>query len=289
MNVLVTGSASGFAQLLLARLAAEPGIELILGVDQRESAFTQERYVQVLLDLRSPLLARVLQGMQTVIHLAPAAGDDAAARGEILEATQNLYTHAPAAGVRQVIHLSSALVYDTQTRSAIDEQRAYGATPGCVAAEALQSAEAWLDDFEAGRPALRVVRLRPHWLVGPHSDSVLARLLRQRLTLRQSTATRLQCVHEEDVVEAILQALHSKVRGAFNLACKESVTLTALHRQARWLRLPMTARLLAHRLDTAPGCIEALSRSLVLTTKRARTELGWKPRYDRVRDILRHA
>jgi len=289
MNVLVTGSASGFAQLLLARLAAEPGIELILGVDQRESAFTHERYAQVLLDLRSPLLARVLQGMQTVIHLAPAAGDDAAARGEILEATQNLYTHAPAAGVRQMIHLSSALVYDTQTRSAIDEQRAYGATPGCVAAEALQSAEAWLDDFEAGRPALRVVRLRPHWLVGPHSDSVLARLLRQHLTLRQSTATRLQCVHEEDVVEAILQALHSKVRGAFNLACKESVTLTALHQQARWLRLPMSARLLAHRLDTAPGCIEALSRSLVLTSKRARTELGWKPRYDRVRDILRHA
>ena len=289
MNVLVTGSASGFAQLLLARLAAEPGIELILGVDQRESAFTHERYVQVLLDLRSPLLARVLQGMQTVIHLAPAASDDAAARGEILGATQNLYTHAPAAGVRQVIHLSSALVYDTQARSAIDEQRAYGATPGCVAAEALQSAEAWLDDFEAGRPALRVVRLRPHWLVGPNSDSVLARLLRQHLTLRQQTASRLQCVHEDDVVEAILQALNSKLRGAFNLACKESVTLSEMHRQARWLRLPMAARLLARRLDTASGCIDALSRSLVLNTKRARTELGWKPRYDRVRDILRHA
>ena len=288
MNVLVTGSASGFAQLLLARLAADPGIELILGVDQHESAFTHERYVQVVLDLRSPMLARVLQGVQAVIHLAPATGDDAAARGEILEATQNLYTHAPAADVRQVIHLSSALVYDTQTRNAIDEQRAYGATPGCVAAEALQSAEAWLDDFEVGRPALRVVRLRPHWLVGPHSDSVLARLLRQHLALRQETDSRLQCVHQEDVVEAILQALHSKLRGAFNLACKETVTLSEMHRQARWLRLPAAARLLAHRLDTTPGCIEALSRSLVLNTKRARTELGWKPRYDRVREIIRH-
>jgi UDP-glucose 4-epimerase len=123
--------------------------------------------------------------------------------------------------------------------------------------------------------------------VGPHSDSVLARLLRQRLTLRQSKTAHLQCVHEEDVVEAILQALHSKVRGAFNLACKEKVTLTALHRQARWLRLPMAARLLARRLDTAPGCIEALSRSLVLNTTRARTELGWQPRYDRVREIIR--
>ncbi len=288
MNVLVTGSASGFAQPLLARLAADPGIELIIGVDQRESAFTHERYVQVVLDLRSPQLARVLQGMQAVIHLAPAAGDDAAARGEVLAAAQNLYTRALAADVRHLIHLSSALVYSARADIAIDEQHARGAVPGCAAAEALQAVEAWLDDFEAEHPACRLVRLRPHWLVGPHADSVLARLLRQHLTLRQPTPTQLQCVHEEDVVEAILQALHGKVRGAFNLACKESVTLTALHRQARWLRVPMAARLLAHRLDTAPGCIEALARSLVLDTARARGELAWRPRYDRAREIIRH-
>ena len=288
MNVLVTGSASGFAQLLLARLAADPGIELILGVDQHESAFTHERYVQVVLDLRSPMLERVLQGMQAMIHLAPAIGDDAAARGESLEAAQNLYTRALAADIRHLIHLSSALVYSARAGNAVDEQHARGAAPGCAAAEALQAVETWLDDFEAEHPTRRLVRLRPHWLVGPHADSVLARLIRQHLTLRQSMPTQLQCVHEEDVVEAILRALHSKVHGAFNLACKESATLAALHRQARWLRLPMAARLLAHRLDTSAGCIEALSHSLVLDTARARTELGWQPRYDRVREIIRH-
>jgi UDP-glucose 4-epimerase len=288
MNVLVTGSASGFAQILLARLAADPTIELIIGVDQRESAFTHERYVQVLLDLRSPLLARLLQDMQAVIHLAPAAGDDAAARGEVLEAAQNLYTCALAAGVPRFIHLSSALVYRAPADSAIGENHAQGAVSGCAAAEALQAVEAWLDDFEAKHPVPHLVRLRPHWLVGPHSDSVLARLLRQRLSLRQPTAPQLQCVHEEDVVQAIMQALHSQVRGAFNLACEESVALTVLHRQTRWLRLPTAPRLLARRLDTTPGCIEALARSLVLDSTRARTELGWRPRYDRVREIIRH-
>jgi nucleoside-diphosphate-sugar epimerase len=286
MNVLVTGSASGFAQVLLARLAAEPAIEFIIGVDRCESAFTHERYVQVVLDLRSPLLARVLRDIQTVIHLAPATDDEAAARGELLASTQNLYACALAAGAQQLIHLSSALVYSAQTENAIDERHAHGAMPGCAAAEALQAVEAWLDHFEAEHPTRRLVRLRPHWLVGPHADSVLARLLRQHLTLRDTTA-RLQCVHEGDVVEAIVRALHSDVRGAFNLACNESVTLPAMHRQARWLRLPVTARLLAHRLDTAPGCIEALSRSLVLDSARARTELGWQPRYDNVRAIIR--
>lgn len=288
MNVLVTGSASGFAQLLLARLAADPGIDFILGVDQRESTFTHERYVQVVLDLRSPLLARVLRDIQAVIHLAPAASDEAAARGEILESARNLYARALAAGTQHLIHLSSALIYAARAENAIDEKQAHGAMPGCAAAEALQAVEAWLDDFEAEHPARRVVRLRPHWLVGPHSDSVLARLLRQRLTLRDTTA-RLQCVHEDDVVEAIVRALHSEARGAFNLACNESITLPALHRQARWLRLPASPRLLAHWLDTAPGCIEALLRSRVLETRRARTQLGWQPRYDRVRDILRRA
>lgn len=289
MKILVTGSASGFAQLLLPRLLANAKIELVLGVDQLPTAFEDERFVQVLLDLRSQQIGRVLQGVQAVIHLAPAANDAAAARGETLESAQNLYTHAAVTGVRQVIHLSSALVYDTLASSVIDEQCGYGATPGCVAAEALQAVEAWLDDFESGHPAMRVVRLRPHWLLGPHCDSVLARLLRQYFALRQTTASHLQCVHEEDVVEAMLLALRGKARGAFNLACKDIVTLGALHRQARWLRMPATVRLLAYRLDTAPGCIEALSRSLVLNSKRARTELGWKPRYDRVRDILRHA
>ena len=288
MNVLVTGSASGFAQLLLARLAADPDIELILGVDQREGVFTHERYVQVLFDLRSPILARVLQGMHAVIHLAPAHSDDAAARGESLEAAQNLYTCALKSDAQHLIHLSSALVYSARADINIDEKHAHGAIPGCAAAAALQTVEAWLDGIEAKYPARRLVRLRPHWIVGPHTDSVLARLLRQHLALRQSEETRLQCVHEEDVVTAILLALHGKARGAFNLACKESTTLMAMHRQARWLRLPMAAPLLARRLDTSPGCIEALARSLVLDTERARNQLGWKPRYDRVREIVRH-
>jgi len=287
MNVLVTGSASGFAQILLPRLAADPGIEFILGMDQRESAFTHERYVQVVLDLRSPLLARVLRDIQAVIHLAPAVSDAAAARGELLAGAQNLYSRALAAGTQHLIHLSSALVYSAPAENAVDEHHALAATPGCAAAEALQAVEAWLTEFEAEHPTRRVLRLRPHWLVGPHCDSVLARLLRQRLTLRDATA-RLQCVHEDDVVEAIVRALHSEARGAFNLACSDSVTLPALHRQARWLRLPATMRLLASRLDTVPGCIDALTRSLVLDSQRARSELGWHPRYDRAREIIRH-
>ena len=287
MNVLVTGSASGFAQILLARMAADPVVELILGVDQRENLFTHERYVQIELDLRSPQLARVLQDVQTVIHLAPAGGDDAAARGEILEAAQNLYTSAQSAGVRQFIHLSSALVYGAQTGKAVGESHPYGAAPGCAAAEALQAVETWLDDFEAAYPALRLLRLRPHWMLGPHADSVLARLLRQRLTLRQAQDSQLQCVHEEDVMEAILLALHSKLRGAFNLACKDAAALGELHRQTRRLRLPVATQRLARRLETAPGCIDALVRPLVLNSKRARSELGWKPRYDRVHDLVR--
>jgi UDP-glucose 4-epimerase len=288
MNVLVTGSASGFAQLLLARLAADPAIEQMTGVDGREGNFTHERFGQVIVDLRSPLLANLLRNVQALIHLAPATSDAAAARGEMLESTQSLYTHAQATGTTHLIHLSSALVYNPRTENSIDEQQALGAPPGCAAAEALQAVETWLDEFESTYPTQRLLRLRPHWLLGRHSDSVLARLLRQRLTLRDVTA-HLQCVHEDDVVEAILRSVHSTARGAFNLACQDNVTLPAMHQQARWIRLPATPRRLAQRLDTAPGCIDALTRSLVIDSTRARSELGWRPRYDSVREILRHA
>lgn len=286
MNVLVTGSASGFGQRLLERLAAETDVEFIIGVDQREAAFTHERFVQVLMDVRSPLLARVLRDIQVVIHLAPAASDAAAARGELLEAAQNLYTCAQAADIRQFIHLSSALVYAAHGEKPVPESQALGAVPGCAPAVALQAVEAWLDHYESGNPSSRLVRLRPHWLVGAHTDSVLARLLGQRFSARDNSA-QLQCVHSDDVVEAILLAVRSEARGAFNLACRENATLGALHRQTQWLRIPVSPQRLAKRLGTAPGCIEALTHSRLLDSTRARTVLGWRPRHDRVSEILR--
>lgn len=295
MNLLVTGSASGLAQVLLPRLLADPRVELVIGVDREQGAFTHERFVQVLMDLHSPLLERVLKGARAVVHLAaagyvePAPAERAAAQAAMLRDAQNLFTRAAAAGVPRLVHLSSALVYDARGGGALHEDHARGGGAGCGVAQALRAVEDWLDGFEREHPNLRLLRLRPHWIVGPRTGSLLKRLLTQRLRPRlPDPQPVLQCVHEDDVAAAIALAIDNGLSGALNLACAEAVTLHDMQRLARRLTLPASPRLVARRLDGAEaGCLKLLEQPLVLDTDRARRELGWTPRYDRVRDALR--
>jgi nucleoside-diphosphate-sugar epimerase len=282
MNVLVTGTATPFAERLLPRLLDHPGVELVVGIDREQADFEHERFAQVLIDARSPQIARVLRGLDVVIHLAAelAEADPVAS----VVGTQNLCALAHAAGTRHLIHLSSALVYDNRSAprtSAINERHARGTPSGCAPIEALRSIEDWLDGFENQHPEIRLVRLRPHWMLGPHSDSLVAKLLRGRLRLKlPEPPPPIQCVHEDDVVLAILKALDADAGGAFNLATKEVTSLAALHRQTRWLRLPGGPGLIARRLDRPAACLELLHYPLVLDSRRARSELGWKPQRD---------
>lgn len=287
MNVLITGSSSQFARVLLEGLLADPRVDLAIGLDREQTDFDHERYVQVLIDLRLPLLARVLQNIQAVVHLAPVLAD--ADRAAALTATRNLCELAHAAGVQHLILVSSAFIYDSQIgNGALREDHPHGAPSGCTPASTLQATEDWLDEFERQHPKLRIVRLRPHWVVGPHSNSLLARLLGGYHTPRlPEPFPAVQCLHEQDLVQAILLALHGNMRGAFNLAASEPLTLPALHRQARWLRLPSSPERVVQRFGMDSACAELLKRALVLDSSRARNELGWQPRYTAPRDILK--
>ena len=291
MNHLLTGSATDFAQILLPQLLADEEISLIIGVDDEDSGFRHERFVQVIADLRSAQLARLLKGMHAVVHLAqPLLAERGIERMEMLRGTQNLFTLAQANKTRRLVHLSSALIYETRAGAgtALDEDAPRGAALDCPEAVALQTIEDWLDEFEATRPKPQLLRLRPHWMLGPHSHSLVARLLRRRLLPHlPKPAPKLQAVHETDVISAILLALGTEERGAFNLAGSESGGFGALARSARWLRLTTSARHAARRAGIERGCLEILQRPLVLNSARARNELGWKPRLNKLHDIVK--
>jgi UDP-glucose 4-epimerase len=298
MKVLVTGSASGFAQTLFPRLLADPQVELVIGVDREQCDFEHERFVQVLLDLRSPQLQRVLQDVDAAIHLSaaghadPGPKDRESALTDMQVECRNLCTLAAAAGLRCIVHLSSALVYDTRRdgRRRIREESARRAPDNCAVFQAMQAMEDWLDEYEQQHPELCLVRLRPHWIVGPKSTSLLNQLLATRVFPRQhDPQPLLQCVHEDDVAEAVRLSLGGQVTGAVNLACADAVSLKRMARLAHWIALPVPAPVVAQRLKPAEsGCFEALRAPLVLDSRRARKQLGWRPQHDSVRAVLKH-
>lgn len=301
-RIVVTGSASTFANALLPLLAGDERIEQIIGIDPRESDFRHARFTQVLLDLGSPQIARVMAGAEAVVHLAAATPDvemtdghahDAARDNSVVHGGQNVFRCAAQQRVPCVVYLSTAAVYELPARERpIQEQHPRAALPGFAWAENHVTLEAWLDTFEQEHTEMRIVRLRPHLVVGAHGPRGVRQLLRTPFTVRLAdTASRLQCVHALDVARAVQYALHRDVAGAFNLACANSASLREMQRLrgGGFISLPFA---LAYRLarrysGTEPVWMEGLRHEVVLDTGRARRRLGWKPLYDSVSACLK--
>lgn len=306
MRVLITGSASHLARVLIPNLLNDPAIDEIIGIDWRESEISLPRFTEVTMDVRSPQLARVMTGIDAVVHMAfVVMQQDLGERREDRElmrdinvrGSQNVFTLAAQRGISRIVHLSSAAVYALPTHmKRVTETHARAALAGFAYGEDKIAVEDWLDGFEAEHPALRLVRLRPHVILGPQAQPFLRSLLRYPFyPLLPDPQPLLQCIHEQDVAEAVRLALLGEARGAFNLACSDSASFRAMQRYAHWIAAPVP-RFFATTLfrfawrwfgwGTDPAWLDAIGYSLVLSSKRAQLELGWKPAHDSFKAVL---
>ena len=298
-KVIVTGSACTFANALLPILTSDERIEQIIGIDRSEPSFRHERFTQVLLDLRSPQIARILAGADAVIHLGSVTRDDltTATTESGVHPGQNVFRCAAQQQVPIAVYMSSAAVYELPARQRpIDEQQPRAALHGFAWAEDHVALESWLDTFEPEHPAMRIVRLRPHLIVGTHGSPAVRRLLRSLFSVRLArTASVLQCVHALDVARAVQYALQRDVAGAFNLACGNTATLREMQRLSGGglVSIPFAIAYRVARRATRetgggePVWMELLRHEVVLNTNRARRRLGWKPLYDTVSACLK--
>jgi UDP-glucose 4-epimerase len=311
MRVLVTGSASRLARVLLPLLCAEERISHIIGVDLRASGFVHRRFSEHHLDVRASALHRLFTGVDALIHMAfiVMRGDLVRQRRDRLlmrsinvNGSINVFRAAMAEAVPRVIHVSSAAVYGAwpDNPTYLDEVRPLRAMSGFAYAEDKVTVETWLDQYQQAAGAPRVTRLRPHAILGPHCQPLLRFLLRQpfypRLPDPQPVT---QCVWEDDVARAIVQGLFSNASGSFNLAAEPAMSFRAMqqfrHRRAFPLPFPLVRalqRALWHvaGLGGEPGWLQALPHSLALDCQRAHQYLGWRPQasvYDCLRQLPR--
>lgn len=306
MRVVVTGSSGCLARALLPQLCEDARIERVLGIDLAPPTFAHDHFRALALDIRDPQLGAHLAGYDALIHLAfvvmqGALGkrrrDRALVRAINIDGSRNVFSAASRSGVRTGIHLSSAAVYSLPSSTPrMDEGAARAGVPGFIYSEDKAALEGWLDGFEHEHRAFRLIRLRPHVILGAHAQPLLKTLLRRPLYPRlPEPAPLTQCVHEDDVAAAILLALFAHARGAFNLACADAASFADMQRNLHRHPLPvpltlaragMTAAWHLAGWGTDPGWMRALPHALVLDTTRARRDLGWHPRYDTIRDCI---
>jgi nucleoside-diphosphate-sugar epimerase len=283
---LVTDAAGGFAQALLPRLCGSDAVEMVTGLDGRSQSFAHPKYHAVRLEPADAAATAMLKEYDVVIHIPSTAPAALASPGETVDAqvrpVHKFFQAAHAAGVRQLIHLSSAAVYGPAVHA--NEQSPLRPLPGFSYAEQQAHLEQLLAiDFP------RCVRLRPHLVVGPHAHPAVRRFLRQPFYPRLGEPPPLfQCVHEDDLADAVLLCLKSEAHGPYNIASDDSFTLRdalrtrrgfnvglPVHRAESFVRL--AARYFRYEID--PRWMQRAAHTVLINCRRAVTELRWRSRY----------
>ena len=286
MKVMVTGSSSCLARALLPRLAAEPGIEHITGVDIAPPHFTHARFHAVRADVRDPAMAQLLAGHDALVHLAYVVLRGRMSEREMFDinvtGSHKVFHAARRSGLRRLVHLSSAAVYGGGVH--LGEDAPLAPLPDFLYARHKAHLERLLEiEFP------ECVRLRAHVILGPNAQPLLRRLIGLPCYLAlPEPQPRLQYVHEDDVARAVLLALEREVRGPFNLAVEDSFTYRDLIRSRHRFALPLPPAAARAGLNLAwrswgwggeTAWVEGLSRTLLLNCRRAAVELSWRSRY----------
>jgi UDP-glucose 4-epimerase len=307
MKVVVTGATGNVGTSTVKALSESPEIDEIVGLARRQPTWMPPKTSWVEANVLTADLSAIFAGADAVIHLAWAIqpSRDAVTLERInIEGSRRVFEAAGAAGVAKLVHASSVGVYSRGPKDhEVGEDWPTEGTPTSFYSRHKVAAERELDRFEAGNPETRVVRLRPALIfkdeaateirrlfVGPFLPSFL---LRRGLlpALPRVDRLRFQAVHSEDVGRAYLRAVLADVSGAFNVAAEPPLSPEEMAERIGVRSFPVPARVVRRLADlswrmrlqpTPPGWLDMARNVPLMSSDRARTELGWEPRHSGV-------
>ncbi|TDV46968.1 NAD-dependent epimerase/dehydratase family protein [Actinophytocola oryzae] len=284
--VLVTGVADQLGGRLAARLAADPVIERVLGVDTAPPVATGSTRVEfVSADIRGPRIAKLIDsaGVDTVVHAAPrpSVGSRRAAIKElnVIGTMRLLSACQRARSVRKLVLKSTAEVYGASASSpaVFTEQDA----PETV------EVEGYVRGFARRRPDVTLTVLRLADVIGPGVDNALTRYFSLPVvpTVLGFDA-RVQLLHLADALAVLDRAITHDLPGVFNAGGDGVLMLSQAIRRAGRVPLPMpraaigaAARLAGGRVDLSPGQARLLDYGRVIDTTRLKTTFGFTPKW----------
>ncbi|SDD42934.1 NAD-dependent epimerase/dehydratase family protein [Actinokineospora iranica] len=301
--VLVTGVGGYLGGNLAARLAANPDIDRVLGVDttapHRDVVRRLGRAEFVRADIRNPLIAKVITGAEvdTVVHASLTANPPGPSRRtpikemNVIGTMQLLAACQRAPSVRKLVVKSTAAVYGASARSPAvftEDDAPKDISSSGYAKDAVE-VEAYVRGFSRRRPDVDVTLIRLTNLIGPRVDTVLTRYFALPVvpTVLGYDA-RIQLLHSEDALAVLEQAAVRGAPGVFNAGGDGVLMLSQAIRRAGRIPLPVlrsaipaAGRILrgARLVDFSPDHVRYLNYGRVVDTTRLRTVLGFTPRW----------
>ncbi len=301
--VLVTGVGGYLGGNLAARLAANPDIERVIGVDTAPPAKdvlrTMGRAEFVRADIRNPLIAKVISSarVDTVVHASTTANPPAPARRSLIKEMNVIGTMQLLAAcqrsrtVRKLVVKSTAAVYGASSKSpaVFTEEDTPRDLPSSGYAKDAMEVEGYVRGFSRRRPDVVVTTARLTNLIGPRVDTVLTRYFALPLvpTVLGYDA-RVQLLHTDDALAILDRATIEDLPGVFNAGGDGVLMLSQAIRRAGHLPVPVLrqaipgmARLFggSRLADFSPDQVRYLNYGRVVDTTRLKTTFGFTPKW----------
>jgi UDP-glucose 4-epimerase len=305
MRIVVVGATGNIGTSVLRSLKGEESIDSVLGLARRLPDLSMPKVEWASADVVDDDLVPHFTGADAVVLLAwlIQPSRDLTKQWMVnVEGSTRVARAVKEAGVPSLLYASSVGAYSAGPKDRrVDESWPTGGVPSSYYGRHKAEVERRLDRFEAEAPEVRVVRMRPglvfkkeaaegirRLFAGPFFPSVLANPALINI-VPDIENLRSQVVHSYDVGEAFrLGIVNEDVRGPFNLAAEPVLDAGEIGRILNARPVQMSAQLArvgaelswALRLQPVPPGWLDLSRNVpIMDTSKARTDLGWKPRY----------
>lgn len=252
--VAVTGASGYVGRRVLEALEEQSDVRRVIGIDVVDPPFSTRNLEFYRIDIRSPDVGRVLQGADVLIHLAFAfrpLREPAEMRDINVGGTRTVFAAAADAGVRKLVHVSSALAYGAHPDNDVPLSEESPLRPVQEFPYSAQKGECEeiVLGFREAHPEIAVTVLRSALVLGPTVSGLAARLVEAPLWAAVTGyEPGVQVVHETDVARAVAFAVEHDLDGAYNLCCDG------------WVEQDRAAGLLGQRY--AAGSLEVVRRWL---------------------------
>ena len=306
MKWLVTGGA-GFLGINLVRHLLARG-ETIVSLDREPFDYPERsRITEIRGDIRNAAdVARAADGVDVVVHAAAALPLYPPREIHTID-VDGTRTVIEATGARRVVHISSTAVYGVPDHHPLLEtDPMHGVGPYGIAK--VEAEEVCIAARRAGR---EIAVLRPKSFVGPERLGVFALMYEwaregRDFPILGPGSNRYQLLDVEDLCSAIMLAgtlPAARANDTFNIGAEDYTTLRedfqavfdAAGHQRRIRSLPVAPALWALRvLERAklsplyPWIYETVTEDSFVSIDKARTQLGWQPRFSNKAALVRN-
>ena len=297
LKTLITGGSGYFGSLLRDRLVARGQAVRVFDLNDAEDRPKEVEFTRG--DIREEeLIAEACAGCEVIFHCVaqvPLAKDRQLFESVNVKGTENVLRAARAAQVRKFIYVSSSAVFGAPKTNPVTEETA--PCPAEAYGRAKLQGERLCAQF--AREGLDVTIIRPRTIMG-HGRlgifQILFEWIRQgyNVPVLGRGENRYQFVHADDLAEACILAAARAGASVYNCGadrfgtmrevlehlCAHAGTGSAVKsipmHPATWF-MNLTSRLGLSPLS--PYHALMYGRSLYFDISKARTELGWQPRY----------